>query len=132
MTFKIIHLSSSNTGCLFTKCQRRGWNIPIPRQRVRVTSVSFISLYATAIPWTSAPRVFAIYMSSCTNEPPLLFVTHHRETVPSKDNEKSACSFAGTQFTPGELLMFLSAILEKLSASMLNGGNSKNVSSSLK
>lgn len=63
-------------------------------------------------------------MSGCTNEPPSLFVTHHGETSPSEDN-KSAGSFSGPQFTPGELLMFLSAILEKLS-------NSKNVNSSLK
>lgn len=71
------------------------------------------------------PEFFAIYMSGCTNEPPSLFVTHHGETAPSEDNDKSAGSFSGPRFTPGELLMFLSAILEKLS-------NSKNVNSSVK
>lgn len=62
----------------------------------------------------------------------LLFLSHTRETFPSKDNEESACSFASTLFTTGELLMFLSAILEKLSASMFNNGTSKNGNGSLK
>lgn len=43
---------------------------------------------------------------------PSLFATYHRGAFLSEDNEKSACSFAGTQFTRGELLMFLSAVLE--------------------
>lgn len=56
----------------------------------------------------------------------LLFLSHTTETFPSKNNEKSARSF-----TPGECLMFLLAILKKLSASILNSSNSKNLNNAL-
>lgn len=50
----------------------------------------------------------------------LLFLSHVTGTFPSKDNEKSACSFAGKRLIHGEFLMFLLAILKKLRASILN------------
>lgn len=61
----------------------------------------------------------------------LPLLSHTTETVPSKDNEKSACSFAGKQLTPGEFLMFLLAIFKKLSASILNNRKSNNLNNSL-
>lgn len=61
----------------------------------------------------------------------LPFLSHTTATGPSKDNEKSACSFAGRQLTPGEFLMFLLAIFKKLSASILNNSESKNLNNSL-
>ena len=60
----------------------------------------------------------------------LLFSSHATETLSSKDNEKSARSFEGKQWTPGEFLMFLLAIPKKPSASVLNINSSKNLSNS--
>lgn len=61
----------------------------------------------------------------------LPFLSHTTETFGSKDNEKSACSFAGKQFTHGEFLMFSLVIFKKLSASILYNSNSKNINNFL-
>lgn len=53
----------------------------------------------------------------------LLFLSHATDTFPSKDNEKSARSFASREFIHGEFLMFLLNIFKKLSAWILSSSN---------
>lgn len=131
MTFKIIHLSPSNTGCLFTKChwQDRAFRFlgnECLRQGIfNTTPTAFLYMLLPYL-GLQLPE-FLQFIWAAVPMKRLLFSSHATETFSSKDNEKSACSFAGRQWTPGEFLMFLLAIPKKPSTSVLNSNNSKNL-----
>lgn len=134
MTFKIIHLSPSNTGCLFTKCQwqdRAFRFLGNERLRQGIFNTAPTAFLYMLLPYLGRrlPE-FLQFIWAAVPMKRLLFSSHTAETFSSKENEKSACSFAGRQWTPGEFLMFLLAIPKKPSASILNSNSSKNLNNS--
>lgn len=134
MTFKIIHLSPSNTGCLFTKCQ---WQDRAFRflgneclwQGIFNTALTAFLYMLLPYLGLQLPEVLQ-FIWAAVQMKRLLFSSHSTETFSSKDTEESACSFAGKQWTPGEFLMFLLAIPKKPSASVLKSRCSKNLNNS--
>lgn len=133
MTFKIIHLSPSNTGCLFTKCQGQDrasdfWAVSACDKESLIQPTAFLYMLLPYL-GLQLPE-FLQFIWAAVPMKRLLFSSHATETLSSKDNEKSARSFEGKQWTPGEFLMFLLAIPKKPSASVLNINSSKNLSNS--